>query len=140
MTVARPSQTDILGAAEGQLRQWQDRRKGARAKAKEQTDAAREGAIAALARKSRVDARARGAKRYVGMPCERHDSAERYVATGQCVFCDAEWTSARRGKPRSFGRLRGSIHRVRPMTSHRPQTIRYAKPGAWPVLLLDGED
>jgi hypothetical protein len=99
--------TDILGAdAEGQLKHWIDRRGSARAKAKEQTEAARKGAVAALARKSRADARARHAKRYTGVPCERHDNAERYTANGQCVFCDVERTSARRGKPRSFGPLR----------------------------------
>ena len=124
-----------------EIAQWQDRRAEARTKAKAATDAARAGAIAALAHRSRQDAKERGAARYIGGPCERHDNAERYTATGQCVLCNTEWTSARRGKPRSFGKVRDTIHTVRPRTSHRPGTR--AAPmltGATPVLLLDAED
>ncbi len=102
--MARPS-IDAIAYIDHPER-WRDRRGSARAKAKEQTDAARNGAIAALARKSRADAKARGAKRFTGVPCERHDSAERYVATSVCVYCEAEKTAVRRGKPRSFGPLR----------------------------------
>lgn len=121
---------------------WQDRRCKERAKAKAATDAAYAGAVAALAQKSRADARSRRAPRYIGTPCPRHDSAERYTASGQCIYCDREVTAARRGAPQIFGTLRGSVHSARPRTSHRPQFFTRGKAkleGAAPILELDAE-
>jgi hypothetical protein len=118
---------------------WKDTRVEARAKAKEQTDAARREAIAALAHRNRQEAKERGAKRYLGMPCERHVNAERYTSTGNCVFCVAERTAARRGKPCIYGMLRGN--RLPPLLRHMPSSRHSGKlGGATPVLLLDIED
>jgi len=121
---------------------WKDTRAEPRAKAKEQTDAARREAIAALAHRNRQEARERGAKRYIGSPCERHVDAERYTATDHCVFCVAERTSARRGKPCIYGKLRGArIQSLRPHMRHMPSSKHSGKlAGATPVLLLDIED
>ena len=113
-------------------------RRAARAKAAAETEATRQGAIAALAAKSRRDARARGAKRYIGMPCDRHASAERYVATSQCVFCTAEKVASRRGDVRVYGELR-------PRSNHRPYMRHRSGPkpkleNATPVIELDEGD
>jgi hypothetical protein len=117
---------------------WKDRRVEARAKAKEQTDAARQGAIAALAHRSRQDAKQRGAKRYIGAPCERHDNSERYTSSGSCIFCALELRNARRGKPCIHGKLRGT--RLPPHLRHMPAPRHSGKlGGATPVLLLDIE-
>ena len=121
---------------------WKDTRVEARAKAKEQTDAARQKAIADLALRIRQEAKERGAKRYNGMPCERHVNAERYTSTGNCVFCVAERTAARRGKPCIYGKLRGArIQSLRPHMRHMPSSKHSSKlAGATSVLLHDIED
>jgi hypothetical protein len=108
-----------------ELVHWQDRRVEARARAKEQTDAARQEAIAALAHRSRQEAKERGAKRYIGAPCERHADAERYTATGHCVFCADERKAARRGKPHTYGKVRGGkTPALRPYMRHVPHPRR----------------
>lgn len=118
---------------------WKDTRVAARAKAKAATEAAREGAIAALAHKSRSDAKARGATRYIGAPCERHGVVERYAASGMCVFCSAEWVAARRGMPRAFGKVR-VVPYLRPHMMHRPMRFVEKTATATPVLELDDEE
>jgi len=121
---------------------WKDARAKERARAKEHTDVVRQEAIATLAHRSRQEAKERGAKRYIGTPCERHANAERYTATGHCVFCSQERTAARRGKPCIYGKLRGArIQSLRPHMRHMPSSKHSGKlAGATSVLLLDIED
>ena len=88
------SKTEGEAAHINEIARWQDRRSEARAKAKEQTDAARKGAIAALAHRSRQDAKERGASRYVGAPCTRHDNAERHTPRPANAFSAIQkWAS-----------------------------------------------
>lgn len=85
---------------------WQDKRAEARAAAKLALDALRERAIDELATRSREEARSRGAARYIGRPCDRHASGERFVANGCCTLCARESEDARCGRVRPPEKLR----------------------------------
>ncbi|HVA17454.1 MAG TPA: hypothetical protein VMV59_07040 [Candidatus Dormibacteraeota bacterium] len=78
---------------------WKNTRIEARAVAKAATDDVAARAIAAMAKRSRRDAKERGVSRFIGEPCENHRSGERYTADDKCVLCKSEFDAARRGAP-----------------------------------------
>jgi hypothetical protein len=119
----------------GFIARWRDRPKRTkeRARAQAELDAIRADAVAALAIRSRSEARERGAKRFIGLPCTRHNSAERYSVSGNCCHCVSERTAARRGMPKVFGMLRRH-HYYRPHLKHVPKQRHGA-----PFPMLDRE-
>lgn len=110
---------------------WTDTRAAARATAKAKLDEMRAGAIEALAKKSRAEARERGAPRYIGKPCERHDNAERYTSDGKCVLCSQEHQAARHGRPQKAVKLRA-------VTIRNPIVSKFTGRAA-PVIWLDDD-
>ena len=133
-TGARPEGTDI--------KKWADSRAAARAAAKAKLDEMRQGAIAALAKKSRKEARERGAVKFIGLPCERHDNAERYVKGGGCVLCVQEKNAAKRGKTIMPIKLRESmsLRNLRPPVVGRFHPNGPKPQGNAEILLLEVDD
>ena len=81
-TMARPSQTDILGSAEsGHVRPWRDTRVEAREKVNAELEMIRRKTIKEAAHKSRKAAVELGNPRYTGKICTRNSAhgGERYV-------------------------------------------------------------
>jgi hypothetical protein len=96
-----------LNAESSLTEKWKgDGRTEARAAAKAKLDELRDRAIKELAERSRADAVARGARRFIGKPCPRHVSAERSTRSGRCVYCAREAAAAHEGAPRVCGELR----------------------------------
>jgi hypothetical protein len=119
------------------VKPWHDTRAVARAAAKAATDELRERAVTELAQRSRDEARATGASRFIGKPCPRHDSAERYTLDGKCVLCTKERNGVRAGRMRMPEKLRGNIHSIRIPVVGRERNKKQEV--AAPVLELDAE-
>jgi hypothetical protein len=85
---------------------WQDQRAAERAAAKAKTDELRQRILNERAESNRREARTRGAKTFIGKPCVRHDSAERYVTDSRCVLCVKEKNDAQAGRSPSTEKLR----------------------------------
>jgi hypothetical protein len=120
------------------VKPWQDTRATARAKAKRATDELRERAVNDAAKRSRADARASGASRFIGLPCPRHVTAERYTGDGKCVLCVQERNDANAGRTRLPVKLRETINTIRiPVVGRERGKVRLTAPS--PVLELDAD-
>jgi hypothetical protein len=93
------------------IQEWVDRRAEARAKAKAALDELRASVLWRVASQNRNEAKARGVKRYIGHPCDKHDTAERYTSTGHCVICAREIRDQVRGTPTVNLRLDRKLRR-----------------------------
>lgn len=113
------------------VKPWRDTRVGARRKAKVKTDALLASVLYRVASQNRKDALARKAPRYVGAPCAKHNTAERYTTTGHCVVCSREASNARRSERRRPAPARIAVAPpTRPVTvgvwnsTERPDAVR----------------
>ena len=72
------------------VKPWRDSRVAARRKARAKTETLLASVLYQAASQNRQDAIARKAPRYIGAPCPKHGTPERYSVSGHCVICSRE--------------------------------------------------